>query len=130
MALKVGMVGWRGMVGSVLMQRMHQEQDFALFEPVFFSTSNAGGQAPIGATPLLDASDLAALGQMDVVLTCQGGDYTKAIHGKLRATGWQGYWLDAASSLRMADSSVVVLDPINRAVIDRALAGDLVKGAA
>lgn len=125
MALKVGMVGWRGMVGSVLMQRMHQEQDFAHCEPVFFSTSNAGGQPPLGSEPLRDASDLAALAQMDVVLTCQGGDYTKAVHPKLRESGWQGYWLDAASSLRMADSSVVVLDPINRGVIDNALAGGI-----
>ncbi len=122
MVLKVGMVGWRGMVGSVLMQRMNQEQDFALFEPVFFSTSNAGGKAPVGSKPLLDANDIDALAAMDVVLTCQGGDYTKAIHPQLRQAGWQGYWLDAASSLRMADSSVVVLDPINRAVIDGALA--------
>ena len=125
MGMKVGMVGWRGMVGSVLMQRMHQEQDFAHFEPVFFSTSNAGGQAPLGSAPLGDANDVAALAKMDVVLTCQGGDYTKAIHPRLREAGWQGYWLDAASSLRMADSSVVVLDPINRGVIDNALAGGI-----
>ncbi len=119
--MKVGLVGWRGMVGSVLMDRMHQEGDFEHFEPVFFSTSNAGGKAPLGGQPLGDANDLKALAELDVILSCQGGDYTKQIHPALREAGWQGYWLDAASSLRMADSSVVVLDPINRHVIDSAL---------
>jgi aspartate-semialdehyde dehydrogenase len=119
--MKVGMVGWRGMVGSVLMQRMHEENDFALIEPVFFSTSNAGGKAPLGSEPLLRADDIEALARMDVVLTCQGGDWTKAIHPKLRATGWTGYWIDAASSLRMADDAVIILDPVNRPVIDAAL---------
>ncbi|MFK7962573.1 MAG: aspartate-semialdehyde dehydrogenase [Burkholderiaceae bacterium] len=123
MALKVGLVGWRGMVGSVLMQRMHEEQDFSHFNPVFFSTSNAGGKAPFGDEPLADAGDLKALSAMDIVLTCQGGDYTKAINGALRDAGWKGYWLDAASTLRMADDSVVVLDPLNRHVIDQALSG-------
>lgn len=121
MALKVGLVGWRGMVGSVLLQRMHEEQDFAQFEPVFFSTSNAGGKAPLGDQPLTDAHDIDALSAMDVILTCQGSDYTKEIHTALRAKSWAGYWLDAASTLRMADSAVVVLDPINRDVIDKAL---------
>ncbi|HYF58824.1 MAG TPA: aspartate-semialdehyde dehydrogenase, partial [Burkholderiaceae bacterium] len=120
--MKVGLVGWRGMVGSVLMQRMREEGDFALVEPVFFSTSNAGGEAPMGAGRLMDADDVDALAKMDVVLTCQGGDWTKAIYPKLRATGWNGYWIDAASTLRMADGAVIVLDPVNRKVIDAALA--------
>ena len=122
---KVGFVGWRGMVGSVLMDRMRAEQDFALdFEPVFFTTSQVGELGPDvgkGRAPLLDASDLGALGKQDVVVTCQGGDYTSAIHPKLRAAGWQGYWIDAASSLRMKDDAVIILDPVNRAVIDQAL---------
>jgi len=119
--LKVGLVGWRGMVGSVLMQRMQQENDFALIEPVFFSTSNAGGEAPMGAGRLLDADDLGMLGKMDVVLTCQGSDYTKAVYGPLRASGWKGYWIDAAKTLRMQEDAVIVLDPVNRPVIDAAL---------
>ncbi|MEY4861942.1 MAG: aspartate-semialdehyde dehydrogenase [Pseudomonadota bacterium] len=119
--LKVGLVGWRGMVGSVLMQRMQQENDFALIEPVFFSTSNAGGEAPMGAGRLLSADDLGMLGKMDVVLTCQGSDYTKAVYGPLRASGWTGYWIDAAKTLRMQDDAVIVLDPVNRPVIDAAL---------
>jgi aspartate-semialdehyde dehydrogenase len=120
--MKVGMVGWRGMVGSVLMQRMREENDFAHIEPVFFSTSNAGGDAPLGAGKLLQADDIDALRKMDVVLTCQGGDWTKAVFPKLRATGWNGYWIDAASTLRMADDAVIILDPVNRKVIDAALA--------
>jgi aspartate-semialdehyde dehydrogenase len=120
--MKVGMVGWRGMVGSVLMQRMREENDFAHIEPVFFSTSNAGGDAPVGGGKLLHADDIAALKKMDVVLTCQGGDWTRAIHPALRKTGWNGYWIDAASTLRMADDAVIVLDPVNRKVIDAALA--------
>ncbi|MFN5511878.1 MAG: aspartate-semialdehyde dehydrogenase [Burkholderiales bacterium] len=119
--LKVGLVGWRGMVGSVLMQRMQQEGDFALIEPVFFSTSNAGGDAPMGAGRLLSADDLTMLGKMDVVLTCQGSDFTKATYGPLRASGWKGYWIDAAKTLRMSDDAVIVLDPVNRPVIDAAL---------
>jgi aspartate-semialdehyde dehydrogenase len=119
--LKVGLVGWRGMVGSVLMQRMQQEQDFSLIEPVFFSTSNAGGEAPMGAGRLLSADDLGMLGKMDVVLTCQGSDWTKAVYGPLRASGWTGYWIDAAKTLRMSDDAVIVLDPVNRPVIDAAL---------
>jgi aspartate-semialdehyde dehydrogenase len=120
--MKVGMVGWRGMVGSVLMQRMREENDFAHVEPVFFSTSNAGGEAPLGGGRLLAADDVDALRAMDVVVTCQGGDWTKAVHPKLRATGWNGYWIDAASTLRMADDAVIILDPVNRKVIDAALA--------
>jgi aspartate-semialdehyde dehydrogenase len=121
----VGLVGWRGMVGSVLMQRMQAEGDFALIEPVFFSTSNAGGAAPSMAkneTKLFDAHDLAALKRCDVVVTAQGGDYTKAVYPKLREAGWKGYWIDAAKTLRMNDDAVIVLDPVNRPVIDAALA--------
>ena len=119
--MKVGMVGWRGMVGSVLMQRMREENDFAHIDPVFFSTSNAGGDAPLGAARLLHADDIAALRGMDVVITCQGGDWTQSVFPKLRATGWNGYWIDAASTLRMAPDAVIVLDPVNRGVIDAAL---------
>ncbi len=124
--LTVGFVGWRGMVGSVLMQRMQEEGDFHGITPVFFSTSNAGGQAPtfdgVSASVLQDAHDIKALADCDVVITCQGGDYTKAVHPKLRNSGWQGYWIDAASSLRMAEDSTIILDPTNRNVIDKALA--------
>ena len=122
--MKAGIVGWRGMVGSVLMQRMIAERDFEHFEPVFFSTSQVGGAAPdVGkrAGPLQDANDLAALAACDVVVTCQGGDYTNSIHPQLRATGWQGYWVDAASALRMKDDAVIILDPVNRAVIEAGL---------
>ncbi|HMN83135.1 MAG TPA: aspartate-semialdehyde dehydrogenase [Burkholderiaceae bacterium] len=121
--MKVGMIGWRGMVGSVLMQRMREENDFALIEPVFFSTSNVGGDAPLGNERLLDAGDVAALKKMDALITCQGGDYTSEVFPKLRAAGWNGYWIDAASTLRMKDDAVIVLDPVNRHVIDRALDG-------
>lgn len=116
----VGLVGWRGMVGSVLMQRMQEENDFAHIEPVFFSTSNAGGKAPALAkneTTLKDANDIEALKKCDIILTCQGGDYTTEIFPKLRAAGWQGYWIDAASTLRMNDDAIIVLDPINLGVI-------------
>ncbi|HET7203283.1 MAG TPA: aspartate-semialdehyde dehydrogenase, partial [Steroidobacteraceae bacterium] len=124
--MKTAIVGWRGMVGSVLMQRMAAERDLDHVEPVFFSTSQAGGTAPaIGgrkaAGPLQDANDLEALANCDVVVTCQGGDYTNAVHPKLRAAGWQGYWIDAASALRMKDDAVIILDPVNRRVIDAAL---------
>ena len=122
---KVGLVGWRGMVGSVLMQRMQEENDFAHIAPVFFSTSNAGGAAPAFAKsnePLKSATDIDALKAMDIVITCQGGDYTKDVFPKLRATGWNGHWIDAASALRMESDAVIILDPVNRAVIDRALA--------
>jgi aspartate-semialdehyde dehydrogenase len=112
------------MVGSVLMERMRAEHDFAVIEPVFFSTSQAGGTAPDvgrGAGTLRDANDLEALAACDVILTCQGGDYTNAVHPKLRAAGWKGYWIDAASALRMKDDAVIILDPVNRGVIDAAL---------
>jgi len=120
--MKVGLVGWRGMVGSVLLQRMQEENDFAGIEPVFFSTSQAGGAAPMNAGTLKSASDIAELKKLDVIITCQGGDYTKEIHPALRKTGWQGYWIDAASSLRMEKDAVIILDPVNRNVIDEALA--------
>ncbi len=125
MSKLVGLVGWRGMVGSVLIDRMVQEKDFELIEPVFFSTSNAGGKAPAQAkneTSLQDAHDIAALKRCDIILTCQGGDYTKEVYPKLRGAGWTGHWIDAASSLRMAEDAVIVLDPVNRDVIDTALA--------
>lgn len=121
---KLGLIGWRGMVGSVLMQRMQEEHDFKLVEPVFFTTSQAGQPAPDqGQTDktLKDAKDLAELAKMDIIITCQGGDYTKAFHQPLRDAGWQGYWIDAASSLRMKDDAVIILDPVNRKVIDNAL---------
>lgn len=123
---KVGLVGWRGMVGSVLMQRMQEENDFALIEPVYFSTSAAGGKAPAfggkeGGT-LKDANSIDELKKMDIVITCQGGDYTKEVFPKLRAAGWNGHWIDAASALRMADDAVIVLDPVNLDVIKNALA--------
>ena len=120
----VGLVGWRGMVGSVLMDRMRSEGDFDLFEPIFFSTSNAGGAAPPQARTekrLADAHDLDALGRCDIVLTAQGGDYTSAVFPKLRAAGWNGHWIDAASTLRMQQDAVIILDPVNRPVIDHAL---------
>ena len=123
--MKVGLVGWRGMVGSVLMDRMAAERDFELFDSVFFSTSSAGGKAPKVARAeavLRDANDLAALRACDAVVTCQGGDYTGDIHPKLRAAGWGGYWIDAASSLRMRDEAVIILDPVNMPVIQSALA--------
>jgi aspartate-semialdehyde dehydrogenase len=120
--MKVGMVGWRGMVGSVLMQRMSDEGDFALIEPVFFSTSNVGGPAPMGAEPLQDAMSIDTLKKMDTIVTCQGGDYTTEVFGKLRSAGWSGYWIDAASTLRMKDSAVIILDPVNLGVIKDALA--------
>ncbi len=121
----LGMVGWRGMVGSVLMGRMLEENDFASVEKtIFFSTSAAGGKAPEvqGAEPVLaDAMSVEALSKCDVIISCQGGDYTKAIHPKLRASGWNGYWIDAASALRMEDNAVIILDPVNRPLIDASL---------
>ena len=122
--MRVGFVGWRGMVGSVLVQRMLEESDFELIEPVFFSTSRAGGQGPaIGrnSDPLKDGSNPDAFAGLDAIVTCQGGDWTRSMHGKLRSGGWNGYWIDAASTLRMADDAVIVLDPVNRDVIDQAL---------
>lgn len=120
----VGFVGWRGMVGSVLMDRMQAEDDFTLIEPLFFSTSDAGGAAPRWAkneTKLQDAFDVVALSRCDIIITTQGGEYTKAIHPKLRAAGWSGYWIDAAKTLRMNDDAVIVLDPVNLTVIKGAL---------
>ena len=120
---KVGFVGWRGMVGSVLMGRMKEEGDFdGQFEPRFFSTSQAGGAGPAGSAPLADAFDTGALAAMDLIVTCQGGDYTSKVHPALRAAGWAGLWLDAASTLRMREDAIIVLDPVNRAVIDQGLA--------
>ena len=119
-----GLVGWRGMVGSVLMDRMRSEGDFALIEPMFFSTSNVGGVAPADAkneTRLFDAHDIKALRRCDIIVTAQGGDYTKAVYPKLRAAGWKGIWIDAAKTLRMNDDAVIVLDPVNLPVIQQAL---------
>jgi len=120
---KVGLVGWRGMVGSVLMQRMNEERDFDYIEPVFFSTSNVGGAGPTAAqgAALQDGNDVGLLKQMDIVITCQGGDYTNEIFPKLRAAGWQGFWIDAASALRMDKDSVIILDPVNQRLIKDAL---------
>lgn len=119
-----GLIGWRGMVGSVLMQRMQAEGDFDLIEPIFFSTSNAGGTAPTWAkneTKLQDAYDIEALKRCDCIVTCQGGDYTQAVFPKLRQAGWKGHWIDAASTLRMEQDAVIVLDPVNMPVIQNAL---------
>ena len=126
---RVGLVGWRGMVGSVLMQRMRDEDDFSLIEPVFFTTSNVGGEAPTFAPDfggsgarLKDAKSIEHLKQMEVIISCQGGDYTTEIFPKLRAAGWNGYWIDAASTLRMQDDAIIILDPVNRRVIEDGLA--------
>jgi aspartate-semialdehyde dehydrogenase len=124
----VGLVGWRGMVGSVLIDRMQAEGDFALIEPVFFSTSNAGGKAPSYAkneTTLKDAFDIEALKKCDIILTAQGGDYTSEVFPKLRAAGWNGHWIDAASTLRMKDDAIIILDPVNLPVIKNSLAKGL-----
>ena len=119
--LRVGIVGWRGMVGSVLVQRMREERDFDHIEPVFFSTSQAGGKGPDDrqGTPgrCRTRSDIDALKALPVIITCQGGDYTNEIYPKLRAAGWKGYWIDAASALRMKDDAVIILDPVNMPVI-------------
>ncbi len=122
--MKVGLIGWRGMVGSVLMQRMREEKDFDLIEAVFFTTSNVGGAAPAEGrcVPLKDAHDLNALKAMDAIVSCQGGDFTTEIFPRLRAAGWQGYWIDAASTLRMEDDAVIILDPVNLALIKKSLA--------
>ncbi|MDI9336738.1 MAG: aspartate-semialdehyde dehydrogenase, partial [Gammaproteobacteria bacterium] len=126
--LSVGIVGWRGMVGSVLVDRMKAERDFSTFEPLFFTTSNVGAPLPkelLGlGSPLeylLDAYSLEELSQCDAIITCQGADYTQDIYYKLRQSGWNGHWIDAASALRMSDESVLILDPVNRSVIDAAL---------
>lgn len=126
--LNVGFIGWRGMVGSVLMERMDEESDFALITPHFFSTSQVGEQGPVieGETrPLLDAYDISALAVLDCIVTCQGGDYTAKVYAALRSSGWNGYWIDAASTLRMNDEAVLLLDPVNRSAIDRAIAGGI-----
>lgn len=121
----VGFIGWRGMVGSVLMDRMVQENDFANINPLFFTTSQAGQKAPVFAGKeagnLQDAFDLEALQKLDIIVTCQGGDYTNEVYPKLKATGWNGYWIDAASALRMKDDAIIVLDPVNQNVIDEGL---------
>ena len=125
---RVGFIGWRGMVGSVLMQRMREENDFALVEPVFFTTSQQGGRGPdIGreTSPLKDAHNIDELKAMDILISCQGGDYTSAIFPKLRQAGWQGYWVDAASTLRMGEDAVIILDPVNMPVIKQALHDDV-----
>ena len=123
--LRVGIVGWRGMVGSVLVQRMREERDFDHIEPVFFSTSQAGSKGPaIGreVEPVANANDVAALAKLPVIVSCQGGDYTKEIYPKLREGGWNGYWIDAASALRMKDDAVIILDPVNLPLIKDAVA--------
>ena len=122
--LRVGIVGWRGMVGSVLVQRMREERDFDHVEPVFFSSSQAGGQGPaIGKStePVGNATDIEALKKLPVIISCQGGDYTNEVYPKLRNAGWKGYWIDAASALRMNDEAVIILDPVNMPVIKGAL---------
>jgi aspartate-semialdehyde dehydrogenase len=122
--MNVGIIGWRGMVGSVLVRRMLEEGDFGVIDPRFFSTTQAGGQAPAIGKPVSrveDARDLKALATTDVLISCQGGDYTTEIYPRLRQMGWTGYWIDAASTLRMADDAVIVLDPVNRPVLDEAL---------
>lgn len=121
---RVAFVGWRGMVGSVLMERMNAEKDWKGFEPVFFTTSNVGGAGPdigMDVPPLKDASDITELSKFDIIVTCQGGDYTTGTYDKLRSSGWNGYWIDAASTLRMKDNAVIVLDPVNLKVIKNAL---------
>jgi len=125
--LRVGMVGWRGMVGSVLLQRMREENDFQGIEPIFFSTSNVGGVAPAESSDpaLKDASNLRDLSACDAVISCQGGEYTTEVYGPLRKSGWKGYWIDAASTLRMADDAAIILDPVNLDVIQQGLARGL-----
>ncbi|MEA2040520.1 MAG: aspartate-semialdehyde dehydrogenase [Thermodesulfobacteriota bacterium] len=126
--LKIGFIGWRGMVGSVLMGRMMVEQDFDGFEPVFFTTSNVGGKGPnvgMEIPPLKDAYDVDLLSSADVLVTCQGGDYTKKVYPELRKHGWNGYWIDSASTLRMDDDSIIVLDPVNRSVINSGLSSGI-----
>jgi aspartate-semialdehyde dehydrogenase len=122
---RTGLIGWRGMVGSVLVERMRAEGDFAFVEPEFFSTTQSGARAPDvgrGAATVGDANDADALARCDILVSCQGGDYTEAMHARLRARGWRGHWIDAASQLRLSDGAVIILDPVNRAVIDAGLA--------
>ena len=126
--MKVGFVGWRGMVGSVLMERMLAENDFAGIEPTFFTTSNVGGEGPnigVEIPALQDAGDIDALSLMEVIISCQGGSYTGEMHPALRKSGWSGYWIDAASTLRMADSAIIVLDPVNLEVIKNGLSSGI-----
>jgi aspartate-semialdehyde dehydrogenase len=127
--MEVGIIGWRGMVGSVLLERMRAERDFDLVDPIFFSTSQAGGAAPDIGRPVRsrvqDANDIEALERLPMLISTQGGDYTEAVHARLRDRGWRGYWIDAASTLRMAESSVIVLDPVNLSVMERARAAGI-----
>ncbi len=126
--LRIGFVGWRGMVGSVLMERMLTEHDFGGYEPTFFTTSNLGGKGPdigLDIPPLQDAFNLQVLSEQDIVVTCQGGDYTKEVYPEMRKKGWTGYWIDSASALRMEDDSIIVLDPVNRSVIDSGLSSGI-----
>ncbi|MBW1870020.1 MAG: aspartate-semialdehyde dehydrogenase, partial [Deltaproteobacteria bacterium] len=126
--LRTGFVGWRGMVGSVLMGRMREEQDFRGFEPIFFTTSNVGGKGPdvgLEIPPLRDAYDVDLLSTLDIIVTCQGGGYTREVYPKLRRNGWKGYWIDSASTLRLDDDSIIVLDPVNRSVIDKGLSSGI-----
>lgn len=126
--LRVGLIGWRGMVGSVLLQRMREENDFVGIEPIFFSTSNVGGQAPKEAGDgrmLRSAKDLHELAKCTVLISCQGGEYTTEVYGPLRKNGWKGFWIDAASTLRMSDDAVIILDPVNSSVIENGLARGL-----
>lgn len=126
--LKIGFVGWRGMVGSVLMERMNQEKDFSGFEPVFFSTSNVGGKGPdigLEIPPLQDAYDTKLLLSLDIIVTCQGSSYTKKVYPELRNRGWNGYWIDSSSALRMNNDSIIVLDPVNKHVIDKGLSSGI-----
>ena len=121
---KLGIIGWRGMVGSVLMERMKAEDDFSLVNSFLFSTSQKGQQAPEYKNThsvILDSNNIDELKDMDIIITCQGGDYTREIHPQLRASGWSGHWIDAASALRMTDDSIIVLDPINRSQIEQGL---------
>src|SRR6202161_3191594 len=120
---QVGIIGWRGMVGSVLLERMREEKDFDVIAPTFFSTSQAGAAGPqlgSGTAKVHDANDIAALARLPMLISTQGGDYTQAVHPRLRAAGWQGYWIDAASALRMEKNAVIVLDPVNLPVMQAA----------
>ena len=126
--LRIGFVGWRGMVGSVLMGRMREEEDFRDFEAIFFTTSNVGGKGPdvgLEIPPLRDAYDVDLLSTLDIIVTCQGGGYTKEVFPKLRNDGWKGHWIDSASTMRLDDDSIIVLDPVNRSVIDKGLASGI-----
>lgn len=126
--LRIGFVGWRGMVGSVLMERMLTEQDFQGYEPIFFTTSNIGGKGPdigLDISPLKDAYDIQLLSELDIIVTCQGGDYTKRVFLEIRKNGWNGYWIDSSSTLRMNEDSIIVLDPVNRSVIDAGLSSGI-----